>query len=79
MDKELYKLHAEICKTLSNPIRLEILNLLRDKELSVSECYRDLAKEIVAGQDKYQRPVIDGKAIQKELNQIGDYLSGFKI
>ncbi len=36
MDKELYKLHAEICKTLSNPTRLEILNLLRDKELSVS-------------------------------------------
>ena len=36
MDKQLYKFHADICKTLSNPIRLEILNLLRDKELSVS-------------------------------------------
>src|SRR3989344_7612582 len=36
MEKQLYKLHADICKTLSNPIRLEILNLLRDKELSVS-------------------------------------------
>src|SRR3989338_4043593 len=44
----------------------------------VSECYRDLAQEIVAGQDKYKRPVIDGKAIQKELNQIGDYLGKFK-
>ena len=35
--KELYKLHAEMCKVFSNPIRLEILNLLRDKEMSVTE------------------------------------------
>ncbi len=35
--KELYKIHAEICKVFSNPIRLEILNLLRDKEMSVTE------------------------------------------
>ncbi|MBI4894870.1 MAG: winged helix-turn-helix transcriptional regulator [Candidatus Aenigmarchaeota archaeon] len=35
--KELYKIHAEMCKVFSNPTRLEILNLLRDKELSVTE------------------------------------------
>ena len=35
--KELYKLHAELCGVFSNPTRLEILNLLRDGELSVSE------------------------------------------
>ena len=35
--KELYKLHAEICKVFSNPTRLEILNLLRDTEMSVTE------------------------------------------
>lgn len=35
--KELYNLHAEICKVFSNPIRLEILNLLRDKSRSVTE------------------------------------------
>ena len=35
--KELYKLHAEMCKVFSNPIRLEILNLLRDREMSVTE------------------------------------------
>jgi ArsR family transcriptional regulator len=34
---EIYELHAEMCKVFSNPIRLEILNLLRDKELSVSQ------------------------------------------
>ena len=37
MMKELYKLHAEICKVFSNPIRLEILNLLRDQKMSVTE------------------------------------------
>ncbi len=37
MEKELYKLHAEVCKIFSNPIRLEILNLLRNKEMSVTE------------------------------------------
>ena len=35
--KELYELHAEMCKVFSNPTRLEILNLLRDKEMSVTE------------------------------------------
>ena len=35
--KELYKLHAEICKVFSNPTRLEILNLLRYKEMFVTE------------------------------------------
>ena len=32
----LYEMHAEMCKVFSNPTRLEILNLLRDKELSVT-------------------------------------------
>ncbi|HIH22056.1 MAG: winged helix-turn-helix transcriptional regulator [Candidatus Diapherotrites archaeon] len=35
--KELYIMHAELCKVFTNPTRLEILNLLRGKELSVSE------------------------------------------
>ena len=35
--KELYEMHSEMCKVFSNPTRLEILNLLRDEELSVSE------------------------------------------
>ena len=37
MEKELYEIHADICKVLSNPTRLEILNLLRDGEMSVTE------------------------------------------
>lgn len=37
MNKELYKLHAEMCTVFSNPTRLEILDVLRDGELTVSE------------------------------------------
>ena len=33
----LFKLHAEICKTLANPKRLEIMNFLRSREASASE------------------------------------------
>jgi ArsR family transcriptional regulator len=32
----LYELHASICQTLSNPKRLEIIDRLRDGELSVT-------------------------------------------
>ena len=35
--KELYRLHADMCKVFSNPTRLEILNLLRGKDMSVTE------------------------------------------
>ena len=35
--KELYEIHAQICKIFSNSTRLEILNLLRDEEMSVTE------------------------------------------
>jgi ArsR family transcriptional regulator, virulence genes transcriptional regulator len=30
--EEIYKLHSEICKTLANPLRLKIINVLEDKE-----------------------------------------------
>lgn len=36
-NKKLYEVHAEICKTLGNAKRIEILNVLQDGELSVSE------------------------------------------
>jgi ArsR family transcriptional regulator len=37
VDRQLYKLHAGICHTLANPKRLEIIDRLRDQELSVTE------------------------------------------
>lgn len=36
MERRISELHAEICKTLSSPIRLDILNLLRDGEKTVT-------------------------------------------
>lgn len=35
--RELYEIHADTCKILSNPTRLEILNLLKDRKMSVAE------------------------------------------
>lgn len=37
MEHKLYELHAQMCKVFTSPKRLEILNLLRDKELSVGQ------------------------------------------
>ena len=35
--KRIFELHADICKVFSNAKRLEILNTLRDKEMTASE------------------------------------------
>ncbi len=35
--KELFKLQADICKTMANPIRMEIIYALKDDEKSVGE------------------------------------------
>ncbi|MEK7449052.1 MAG: metalloregulator ArsR/SmtB family transcription factor [Planctomycetota bacterium] len=35
MEQKLYELHAQMCRIFTSPKRLEILNLLRHKELSV--------------------------------------------
>jgi len=35
--KQFYILHADICKTISNPNRQEILDTIRDKEMTVTE------------------------------------------
>ncbi|TET07749.1 MAG: ArsR family transcriptional regulator [Candidatus Thorarchaeota archaeon] len=37
MEKKLHMLHAEVCKTLASPTRIEILHLLRNGEKSVGE------------------------------------------
>ncbi|MBI5408016.1 MAG: winged helix-turn-helix transcriptional regulator [Nitrospirae bacterium] len=37
MSKRLFEIHADICKTLGNAKRIEILNVLENKELSVGE------------------------------------------
>lgn len=40
MNKRLFQLHAEVCKTLASAKRLEILDLLRGREMPVSEIVR---------------------------------------
>ena len=37
MERKLYEMHAQMCQVFTSPKRLEILNLLRDKELSVGQ------------------------------------------
>jgi len=37
VEQKLYELHARMCQVFISPKRLEILNLLKDKELSVNE------------------------------------------
>ena len=36
-DKSIFEMQAEICKTLTNPKRIEILNTLKDEEKTVTE------------------------------------------
>jgi len=35
--EQIYELHADICKIFSNAKRLEIINAMKDKEISASE------------------------------------------
>lgn len=43
VDKALLnRMHAELCKVFTNPTRIEILQLLRDREMSVSEMVEEL-------------------------------------
>ncbi len=37
MEDQLYTYHAEMCKVFSHAKRLELINLLRDKEMSAGE------------------------------------------
>ena len=40
--ERLFELHAEVCKTLSNPIRLKIINELQDGEMTVGALAKKL-------------------------------------
>jgi len=37
LEDQIYSYHAEMCKVFSHPKRLELINLLREKEMSVSD------------------------------------------
>jgi ArsR family transcriptional regulator len=37
MEEKMFQMHAEVCKSMANPTRLKIMNLLREEEKSVEE------------------------------------------
>lgn len=41
-NKQLYQIHADICRTLTHPIRLEIIDRLREGEKSVTQLVAEL-------------------------------------
>ena len=46
MEDQIYAYHAEMCKVFSHPKRLELINILRDKEMSVGELSQRLGLAI---------------------------------
>lgn len=42
--KKIFELHADVCKALGHPLRIEVIDLLQDKEL----CFTDIL-EITGG------------------------------
>jgi len=75
-EEDFLKDFAERLKSCPQKISQEGM---RGLAIFMAECYKDLAKEINVGKDKYGRPVVDGKAIDKEINQIENYLLEFTI
>lgn len=39
--KHIYKLHAEVCKALANPVRVHVVEILNDGEL----CFSDILEQ----------------------------------
>jgi DNA-binding transcriptional ArsR family regulator len=37
VEKDLYRRHADFCKVLSHPTRLQIIDILHEREMTVSE------------------------------------------
>ncbi|MDV3277880.1 MAG: metalloregulator ArsR/SmtB family transcription factor [Nitrososphaerales archaeon] len=42
MQDRIFEMHAEICKTLGSPVRIEILDSLRDGEKTVGQISQEL-------------------------------------
>ncbi len=40
VDKRIFELHADTCKALGHPLRIEVIDLLQDNEL----CFTDILK-----------------------------------
>src|SRR5688500_14626043 len=40
-DKKFYRMHAEVCKALAHPLRIELIEIIRNKEL----CFSDILEK----------------------------------
>ncbi len=43
-EKKIYELHADVCKTMGHPLRIEVIDLLQENEL----CFSDIL-EVTGG------------------------------
>lgn len=80
IEEEIYNRHAEMCKVFSNPKRLEIINILREMELTVSEIAEkmgisigNLSQHLIMMK---QRGVLDSR---KEGNNVYYFLANPKM
>lgn len=46
MEDQIYQYHAEMCQVFSHPKRLEVINVLRDGEMTVSELAQKLGMTV---------------------------------
>lgn len=44
VDKRIFELHADVCKVLGHPLRIEVIDLLQEREL----CFSDII-EVTGG------------------------------
>ncbi len=74
--EKLIENNHQITKTTKITIEKNAIDGLNE---FVINCFSDLNDEIKIGKDKYQRPVIEGKAMEKEIEQIRNYLKNFNL
>ncbi len=80
MDQKIYEMHAEICKVFTSPKRLEIIDLLREGEKSVT----DLATSIGVSQSNVSQhlSILRDKgvvAVRRDWNNMYYSISNPKI
>lgn len=71
VEKQIYELHASMCKVFSNAKRLEVINTLREGEMSVGELSKKLG--IPIGNLSQHLTIMKGRGIlntRKEGNVV---------
>lgn len=71
MENQIYTYHAEMCEVFSHPKRLEVIDLLREGEMTVNELARKL--ELTSGNLSQHLSLMKTRHIllsRKEGNQV---------